>query len=235
MQQAVKLIFPNSPVNYRAFLALQERFVQHKLKNYDNQQRARSDYLLLMEHDRSTVTGGRRSKGFTLSDGPRLKVLGADSYETGRGGLITWHGPGQLCLYPILDLRQHTQNMHWYIERLENILIRACADHCVEAYRGNDRCSEVGVWTGTTQKIGFVGIRNSKWITSFGVSLNVSNNLKWFDEILPCGLEGVQVTNMQAESQKVIHLDAVKQSLLNAFKKEFNVELELASHNLMET
>lgn len=209
----VRLIKPPSPIAYADFLGLQERLVHGKLNGFDP-----VDYLLVMEHSHPVFTGGRRSKG-TVPEVP-----GAQVFETGRGGQLTWHGPGQLCLYPILDLTHHGRSLHRYVGQLEAILMRTCSEFGVATSRGVDRCNEVGVWTVDRCKIGFIGIRNTRWITSFGLSLNVSNDLSWFDHIVPCGLEGIQVTSLQREIGCPVALEQVKHSLVTSFMHIFNTE-----------
>lgn len=220
MRRTVKLISPNSAVNYNSFLELQSSILRSKLVSNGEGK----DFVLLMEHDGPVFTGGRRLKGF-LEGSHDLKAAGATVFETSRGGLLTWHGPGQLCMYPILDLKRYRPSMHWYVERLEGILIRVCREFDVEARGGDDRCSEVGVWTGERRKLGFIGIQNNQWITSFGLSLNVSNDLKWFDMIEPCGFTDITVTSLEKECGTKVPIDTVKAEMTEAFSETFNVDL----------
>ncbi len=204
---------PTTSVSYSKFLVIQDQLMVAKLKETHH-----IDYLLVMEHDKPIYTGGRRSE-FSVQERTKLEALGAHVYQTGRGGQITWHGPGQLCLYPILNLVRHKPSMHWYVERLENVLIRTIECAGLKARRGEDRCKEVGVWI-DDRKVGFVGIKNSRWITGFGISLNIYNDLSWFDHIVPCGLEGVKVTSLWQKGS-TLYMDQVKHLVVEVFRKEF--------------
>lgn len=142
-----------------------------------------------------------------------------------RGGKVTWHGPGQISIYPLINLKNFKPSLHWYAERLEAVLIRACGSVGVKASRRN-RTEEVGVWT-EDAKIGFVGMRNRGWRTSFGASLNVCNDLSWFDHIVPCGLEDVQITSLSRELGKRVDIEQVKGALIEAFEIEFNAKCQI--------
>lgn len=211
MRRMVKLLVPPRPIGYAEFLTLQSDLL---LKN--------KDHLLVFEHDKPVYTAGRQSAGFTAREGPRLASLGATCLDVDRGGKITWHGPGQICIYPLLDLSNYQKNLRWYVERLEAVLMRACLDFGVHAER-RSTSDEIGVWT-SNAKIGFIGMRNKRWSTSFGASLNVSNDLSWFNHILPCGLEGIKVTSLSEQLSRNTSVTDAKNSLINGFEAEFNAK-----------
>lgn len=214
MKKAVRLLRLPGPAAYADFLGLQDALLRAA---------PHADCLVVGQHGRPVYTAGRREAGFALRDGPRLRPLGAECHDTGRGGQVTWHGPGQLMLYPLLDLRRFCPSIRWYVAALEAVLVRTCAAFGVPA--GPRDCSTpVGAWTAAGRKIGFVGIRNTGWLTSHGAALNVSNDLAWFDHIVPCGLDGVAVTSLQREAGPV-DMARVQDALLAAFAAEFDVEL----------
>ena len=150
--------------------------------------------------------------------------------QTGRGGQWTWHGPGQLVLYPILNLQNHTKSMKAYVCQLEETLIEACRALGIEAERG-ESSGEIGIWVkGSKRKIGFIGIQNNRWITSHGISLNVCNETHWFDHIVPCGIPNLQVTSVKDEllppfiGDCGLLVENAQMALLNAFSKVFQVD-----------
>jgi lipoyl(octanoyl) transferase len=152
------------------------------------------DLLLLVEHPHVLTLGVR-------GDGGRSNVLAAPSalagrgievFETGRGGDVTYHGPGQIVGYPILDLRPDRCDVHRYVRDLEEVLIRTAKDFGVGAGRIDGL---TGVWVGE-EKLAAIGVRISRWITSHGFALNVSTDLTYFDLIVPCGIRGRRVTSL---------------------------------------
>ena len=157
------------------------------------------DTLLLLEHD-STYTAGRASDAAHFLISPHeLMRAGHAVRETTRGGDVTWHGPGQLVAYPIVDLSDGRLGMrrdiHAYLRCLEDVLIGTCAEFGVDAWRENGR---TGAWT-RGGKIGAIGIRVARWVTHHGIALNVNPALSHFDAIVPCGLQGAAVTSIEVE------------------------------------
>ena len=153
------------------------------------------DLLLLVEHD-PVVTLGRGSKPESLPI-PRkeLEQLGVEVFEVERGGDVTFHGPGQLVGYPILDLGGHRRDLHWYLRQLEAALIGALARLGIEAER---HPGFTGVWT-RGRKIASIGIHVRQWVTFHGFALNVSTDLQRFGLIVPCGIQGVDMTSVARE------------------------------------
>lgn len=153
------------------------------------------DLLLLLEHE-PTVTLGRGTRATSLPESPeQLAARGLTVLEVERGGDVTWHGPGQLVGYPILDLNRHRPDLHWYLRQLEAALIDGLGRLDIVAERNP---GFTGVWTGG-RKIASIGIHVRHWVTTHGFALNVSNALREFDLIVPCGIAGVEMTSVASE------------------------------------
>ena len=153
------------------------------------------DVLLLVEHN-PVVTLGRSSKdAHLLNDAASLERKGIELFEVERGGDVTFHGPGQLVGYPIIDLKRHKQDLHWYLRQVEEILIRALATFEIAAQRAP---KYTGVWTGG-RKIASIGVHARDWVTWHGFALNVTTELSYFDLIVPCGIPEVTMTSVERE------------------------------------
>jgi lipoyl(octanoyl) transferase len=153
------------------------------------------DLLLLVEHP-PVITLGRSSKAAHLLFSPdALAARGVELFDVDRGGDVTFHGPGQLVGYPIVDLRGHTEDLHWYLRQLEAALIRALAALDVPAERNPGL---TGVWT-SGRKIASIGVHARQWVTWHGFALNVTTDLSWFDLLVPCGIAGVTMTSVAQE------------------------------------
>jgi lipoyl(octanoyl) transferase len=174
-------------VGYAQGLALQEQLVRER------QQGAVPDTLLLLEHD-PVITLGRNAKAdhVLLSDA-LLRREGVELFECGRGGDVTYHGPGQIVGYPVIDLAPDRKDVHRYVRDLEEVMIRTCADYGVRAGRVEGLS---GCWVGST-KIGAIGVRISRWVTSHGFAFNVTTDLRHFGLIVPCGIQGRGVTSLE--------------------------------------
>ena len=157
--------------------------------------RIQHDVLLLVEHDPVFTLGrGTHTASLPFSE-EDLRARGAEVVEIERGGDVTWHGPGQLVGYPILDLTQHRQDLHWYLRSLEQAMIDALASLGIAAERNPGK---TGVWTGG-RKIASIGVHVKQWVTLHGFALNVHPDLGWFDLIVPCGIQGVEMTSIRRE------------------------------------
>lgn len=152
------------------------------------------DLLLLLDHPPVLTVGVRRNSGrsHVLVAPEELAARGIEVYETGRGGNVTYHGPGQVVGYPIVDLRPDRQDVHRYLRDLEEVIIRVAADFGIEAARVDGL---TGVWVGPG-KLAAIGVRISRWITSHGFALNVTTDLDNFGLIVPCGIDGKGVTSL---------------------------------------
>src|SRR6476661_1452167 len=155
------------------------------------------DVLLLVEHP-PVVTLGRSAKEQHLLASPELlEARGVERFEVERGGDVTFHGPGQLVGYPIIDLKRHRRDLHWYLRQVEEALIRALDTLGIPAERSQ---GYTGVWT-KGRKIASIGVHARDWVTWHGFALNVTTDLSYFDLIIPCGIDGVTMTSIERESQ----------------------------------
>jgi lipoate-protein ligase B len=169
--------------------------IQRELRHRRIEDALAEDVLLLVEHP-PVVTLGRGTRTSSLPLAPQaLERRGVEVFEVERGGDVTLHAPGQLVGYPILDLRQHRQDLHWYLRSLEDVLIHALGGLGIEADRNPGR---TGVWT-AGRKIASIGIHVKQWVTLHGFALNVTTDLDLFDLIVPCGIPQVVMTSVAAE------------------------------------
>jgi len=153
------------------------------------------DVLLLLEHP-PVVTLGRGTKEKNLVASPEfLQSKGVELFEVERGGDVTFHGPGQLVGYPIIDLKRHREDLHWYLRKLEEALINSLADYGIPGERNP---AFTGVWT-RGRKIASIGVHARDWVTWHGFALNVTTDLSFFDLIVPCGIDGVVMTSIARE------------------------------------
>ncbi|HJQ11801.1 MAG TPA: lipoyl(octanoyl) transferase LipB [Gemmatimonadaceae bacterium] len=153
------------------------------------------DVLLLLEHP-PVVTLGRGSKEKNLIASPDyLQSKGVELFEVERGGDVTFHGPGQLVGYPIIDLKRHREDLHWYLRKIEEALINTLADYGIPGERNT---AFTGVWT-RGKKIASIGVHARDWVTWHGFALNVTTDLSFFDLIVPCGIDGVVMTSIARE------------------------------------
>ncbi len=172
------------------------------------------DVLLLLEHD-PVVTLGR-----TTQPGHVVRPEGIDVVEVERGGDVTFHGPGQLVGYPILDLGGHRRDLHWYLRTLEQALIDALGELRIPAERNPGL---TGVWT-RGRKIASIGIHVKQWVTWHGFALNVTTELAAFDRIVPCGIPGVVMTSVANERGRADGLwDETVQAVIRGFEGTFGV------------
>jgi lipoyl(octanoyl) transferase len=204
-------------VPYGAALAMQRALVEERKAGRV------PDLLLLLQHPPVITVGvrgdGGRSNVVATSD--RLRELGIEVYETGRGGDVTYHGPGQVVGYPILDLKPDRQDVHRYVRDIEEVMIRVCADYGVTAGRVKGL---TGSWIGS-DKIGAIGIRISRWVTSHGFAFNVSTNLDHFNLIVPCGIPDRGVTSLEQATGRTIVLAEVEEAFARRFSEVFDREV----------
>ena len=183
------------------------------------------NYFLFVEHPHVYTLGKSGDLSNLLINEQQLKEKEATYYKINRGGDITYHGPGQIVGYPILDLENFFTDIHKYLRFLEEIIIKTLAEYGIKGERSK---GETGVWidTGTTfaRKICAMGIRSSRWVTMHGFALNVSTNLGYFDHIIPCGIKGKAVTSLEVELGTKVELNEVKEKILVHFKELFDVE-----------
>src|SRR5690349_23609362 len=178
------------------------------------------DVLLLLEHP-PVVTLGRGAKEKNLVASPDfLQSKGVEVFEVERGGDVTFHGPGQLVGYPIIDLKRHREDLHWYLRTLEGALIAALGELGIEAERNP---GYTGVWT-KGRKIASIGVHARDWVTWHGFALNVSTDLSYFDLMVPCGIEAVTMTSMARELGGTPPAwDRVEAAVIGAFETALGV------------
>ena len=200
-------------VSYQAALVLQRSLVEERRADRI------PDTLLLLQHPPVITVGvkGDGGRSNVVADPRRLGQLGIEVSETGRGGDVTYHGPGQIVGYPILDLRPDRCDVHRYVRDLEAVMIGVCDEHGVKAGRIEGL---TGTWVGG-QKIGAIGIRISRWITSHGFAFNVSTDLAHFGLIVPCGITDRGVTSLGELLGTAPPMAAVEDAAIDAFAATF--------------
>lgn len=214
-------------VPYGEALELQRRLVDERKAG------AIPDTLLLVQHPHVLTLGvkGDGGRGHILAPADRLAALGVEVFETGRGGDVTYHGPGQLVAYPIVELDPGHRDVHRYVRDLEEVMVRVCASFGVETGR---IAGKSGAWvrpTGSSSrpegsvppaKIGAVGVRISRWVTSHGVALNVWTDLEYFLLIVPCGIADLGVTSLEREIGVRVPMSEVEARFVHFFGQVFD-------------
>lgn len=202
-------------VGYQEALDLQASLVEER------KQDRIPDQLLLLEHPPVITLGVKTHNDRThvLATDAALASQGVGLFETGRGGDVTYHGPGQLVGYPIISLRER-RDVHRYVRDVEEVLIRAVAEFGITAGRVEGL---TGAWVGQ-EKLAAIGVRISRWITSHGFALNVNTDLSHFQLIVPCGISDRGVTSMQRLLGQSIPLMDVEQAVIRAFAEVFDLE-----------
>ena len=201
--------------------------VDTKIKNRkEDAQIKTSNYFLFVEHPHVYTLGKSGDLSNLLLSERQLTEKGATFYKINRGGDITYHGPGQIVGYPIIDLENFFTDIHKYLRFLEEMIILTLAEYGLKAERSP---GETGVWLGVgtpfARKICAMGVRASRWITMHGFALNVNTYVGYFDNIIPCGIRGKAVTSLNVElGVEQVSTDEVKEKLLMHFSKLFEAE-----------
>jgi lipoyl(octanoyl) transferase len=201
-------------VPYARGLEIQQRLV------CDRQEGRVDDQLLLLEHDPVFTLGRNARRENVLCPDELLRQRGFEVFESGRGGDVTYHGPGQVVGYPIVDLSPDRRDVHRYVRDLEQVMIGVCDDYGLAAERV---AGLTGVWL-ARDKIGAIGVRLSRWVTSHGFAFNVTTDLAPFDLIVPCGIRGRGVTSLQRLLGRPVPLDQVMDRLGARFAAVFERE-----------
>ena len=203
---------------------ISQKFENRKLP--EAQQKLTAHHLLFCEHNHVYTLGKSGKKEHLLVSDAQLKQLGATYYSINRGGDITYHGPGQLVGYPILDMDRIFTDIHKYLRYLEEIFIQILADYNLKGERSN---GETGVWldTGTSRarKILALGVRASRWVTMHGWAFNVNANLSYFGHIIPCGIQDKEVTSLEQELGEKVPVEEIKVKTKKYFCDLFDVIL----------
>jgi lipoyl(octanoyl) transferase len=181
------------------------------------------DVLVLLQHPHVITLGVKlaSARSHIVAPPEELAARGVEVYETGRGGDVTYHGPGQVVGYPIVDLKPDRCDVHRYVRDLEDVMIRVCAEYGVAAGRVPGL---TGTWITSGRvpgKIGAIGVRISRWVTSHGFAFNVSTNLEYFSMIVPCGIAGQGVTSLEALLGRPVPLDEVEDAFVRQFAAVF--------------
>lgn len=220
-------------VGYEDALALQEKLVADAIENRKPSEARRhgemaqskienSDTLLLLEHE-PVYTIGRTRDQSSLGNRDELPH---PVIEINRGGQATWHGPGQLVGYPILDLQNHGRDLHRYLRALEAVLIETLCTFGIDAQQ---RDGLTGVWVGE-KKIASIGVGVRHWITMHGFALNVSGDLAAFSHITPCGIAGVEITSVERETGAAVDVKSVADRVAKIFAGRFDQMLTNKTH-----
>ena len=197
-----------------------------KLKNRDLEVKTPTpNHFIFTEHPHVYTLGKSGDINNLLLSKEQLKEKGITFFKSNRGGDITYHGPGQIVGYPILDLDNFFTDIHKFMRNLEEVIIRTIADYGLKGERSE---GETGVWldvgTPFARKICALGVRTSRWVTMHGFALNVSTDIGYFDHIIPCGIRGKAVTSLEIELEKKIPKDEVKQKIKKYFAIVFKAE-----------
>jgi lipoyl(octanoyl) transferase len=212
-------------VPYATALELQRDLARRRISGEIDE-----DLLLLLEHP-PVVTLGRTAKQAHLIASPdHLRARGIEVFEVERGGDVTFHGPGQLVGYPILDLKRHRRDLHWYLRQVEEALIVALAQVGIAGTRD---ARYTGVWT-EGRKIASIGVHARDWVTWHGFALNVTTELSLFDLIVPCGIPSVQMTSVAREVGRDVAMDEIAALVAHAFGQVFGLEPRVAPAELVE-
>ncbi len=184
-------------------------------------------HLLFVEHPPVYTIGKSGKEKHFLINEEECARRGIEYFRTNRGGDITYHGPGQIVGYPIFDLEKFYTDIGRYLRELEEVIILTMADY---GLKGERSPGETGVWIdphvkGRERKICAMGVRCSRWITMHGFAFNVNTDLSYFNFIVPCGIQGKQVTSLQKELGGIISIEEVKEKVKANFEKVFNIEL----------
>jgi lipoyl(octanoyl) transferase len=221
-------------MDYKACWEYQEELfnsiVEQKIKNRDLPEEKRiptKNYLLFVEHPHVYTLGKSGDEKNLLVNDSQLQQKNATYYKINRGGDITYHGPGQLVAYPILDLDNFFTDIHKYLRLLEETIIKTLVEYGIKSGRSK---GETGVWLDEenplkARKICAFGVRCSRWVTMHGWGFNVNANLSYFNNIIPCGITNKAVTSLNAELGKDVDMNEIKEKLKKNFAELFEAEL----------
>jgi len=214
------LVVPLGTMSYAPALELQRAAARARIAG-----ELADDALLLVEHP-PVITLGRSTKATSLPlSADAIRARGVEVHEVERGGDVTFHGPGQLVGYPIVDLKRHKKDLHWYLRQVEQALIDALATFGITG----DRVEKyTGVWVGP-RKVASIGVHARDWVTWHGFALNVTTALSYFDLIVPCGIHGVEMTSVARELGRDVSLNEVSGAVAQAFGHAFSLEPEHTS------
>lgn len=221
-------------MDYKACWEYQEQLfnsvIQQKIKNRDlpdDKKIPTKNYLLFVEHPHVYTLGKSGNEKNLLVNQNQLSEKKATYYKINRGGDITYHGPGQLVAYPILDLDNFFTDIHQYLRLLEEAIIKTLAEYAIKSGRSK---GETGVWldeenNALARKICAMGVRCSRWVTMHGLAFNVNCDLNYFNNIIPCGISDKAVTSLKKELSEPVNMDEIKEKLKGNFLQLFEATL----------
>jgi len=208
---------------------IQQKIVAQKTRNRslpDSAQQTTNSYILFVEHPHVYTLGKSGDENNLLISTEFLKNINATYYKINRGGDITYHGPGQLVVYPILDLENFFTDIHKYLRLLEDVVIKVLDDYGIKGARSK---GETGVWLDTdtkkARKICAIGVHCSRWVTKHGLAFNVNTDMSYFQHIVPCGITDKAVTSLEKELSRKIDMEEVKRRFKKYFAEIFECEL----------
>ena len=202
-------------IDYKAAWDLQKNLFNSRY------QKEIDDTLLLLEHTHTYTLGKTADSKNLIAEDKFLDQNKISVYDIDRGGDITYHGPGQIVGYPIIDLTKWQEDTHKYLRAIEEVIIKTCAEYNITAGRNQEY---TGVWVGD-KKIAAIGVKVSRWITMHGFAFNVNTDLSLFDGIIPCGIKEIKVTSIQNELGITIDINEVKSIILKNFTEVFEYSL----------
>ncbi len=229
-------------IGFADAFALQKRLVAARKAE------AIGDVLLLCEHPHVITLGRNGNREHLLASERVLQQKGVEFHATNRGGDITYHGPGQIVGYPVVDLSSIRRDVVWYVRMLEEVMIRACSDFGVRAGR---EVGKTGVWvvgsedvppraqtaqssrSADADKIGAIGVHLSRWVTSHGFAFNVATDLRYFDLIVPCGIAGRAATSLDKVLDRRVERTEVAPRIAEHFGEVFGLEMKAASRDAL--
>ncbi len=208
-------------------LKLFNEIVSNKISNRRNKTKIQTkNHLVFVEHNSVYTLGKSGEINNLLINQQDLDNKKIKFYKTNRGGDITYHGPGQIVCYPILDLDNFFTDIHKYLRFLEETVILTLEDYGINGSRSQN---ETGVWldpnSRDARKICALGVKASRWVTMHGLALNVNNDLSFFNHIIPCGIKNKSITSISKECKKNIEMELVKEKIINNFLKVFSAKL----------
>lgn len=208
-------------------LKLFDEIVSNKIRNRRNKTKIQTkNHLVFVEHNSVYTLGKSGEINNLLINQKDLDNKKIKFYKTNRGGDITYHGPGQIVCYPILDLDNFFTDIHKYLRLLEETVILTLQNYGI---KGNRSENETGVWidpnSSEARKICALGVKASRWVTMHGLALNVNNDLSFFNHIIPCGIKNKSITSISKECKKNIDMELVKEKIINNFLKVFSAKL----------
>jgi len=209
-----------------------KKIINQKVQNRSKDKKIETkNFLILTEHNHVYTIGKSGDDNNLLIDKNELIKREIEYYKINRGGDITYHGPGQIMVYPIFDLDNFFTDINLYLRKLEEIIIKTLQSYDIKGFTIK---GETGVWVkdenGLSKKICAFGIRASRWVTMHGLCLNVNPDLSYFDFIIPCGIEDKGVTSLSHIKKEVIDINQVKSKLVEKFKLVFNAEINFETN-----